>query len=343
MIESAIKSSDLNVYSRFFPVSLLGLVLFFCGPAYSQETKESSQLIKRQKVVQLAYDWMLLESNKKAILKEHGSDFLQFFYEVKSSGRTPKMRDRAHKDGVDFANRYRRYLLAIGAMTEGYEVTDAIAYLALASEFGVTKDRAKLRGLVEMALGRIKFKEVFELKAGEACDDPDKICDSIIAFHFARRAGFPQGKGLKAALKRARDFPYDAHKNTNEDLLIGQDNLATHVIYIQSDYGRLSLDPKAFKVELAYFRRHFDRVLKEKDVEGVAEFMDASRILGVKDDDLMMKKGLSWLLKVQAKDGHFGEGDQYDVYHSTWTALNALRRFRFQGTGPKWKLKNAVK
>jgi hypothetical protein len=327
----------------FFSAALVAVV--FSSAAVSQELpKQKAALEKRRRVYFKAYHWMVKEAHKSEVVAEHGSDFLQFFYEIKSTAKEPSLRKMAAKDGVAHGLRFLKYINKKN-LEDSSDVTAAIAFLALAREFGLDNNVTALRHKVNAAMKRMTFKSIFDIAKGENCRDPELICDAVISFHFARRAGFQEGKGLDWALKLAREFPYrkgadiKAKGEELEDILIGQDNLATHVIYVLSDYGRLRLKAKNFQAELNYIRASWPRVLQEQDVEGVAEFIDSCRILGVPDKDPMMQKGIAWLLTIQAKDGHFGEGDVYDVYHSTWTVINALRPFQFQGQGPLWEAK----
>lgn len=305
--------------------------------APAQERVPSKLSTARRASYVKAYNWMVKDSKKPERMAEYGSDFLQFFYEIKSSAADKDLRERAAKDGLDQAKRCLAYFKKKKDLVLVEEVTEAIAFLALAREFGVKKEAAFLYSKVNVAMKTMSFRALFNIRKGERSDDPEDLCDAVIAFHFARRAGLQEGAGLKWAMGQARAYKYN-NKIDDEDVLLAQDNLVTHVIYVMSDYGRVTLKASNYKAELAYMRDAFKRVYKEEDVEGVAEFIDSSRILGIKDSDPMIKKGLAWLLSVQKADGSFGDGDEYDIYHSTWTALNALRPFRFQGKGPVWKL-----
>ncbi|MDF1661394.1 MAG: hypothetical protein P1V97_06460 [Planctomycetota bacterium] len=305
--------------------------------APAQEKVRSKSATARRGSYVKAYDWMVKDSKDPERMVEYGSDFLQFFYEIKSSAGDKELRERAAKDGLNQAKRCLAYFKKKKDLTLVEEVTEAIAFLALAREFGVKKEASFLYSKVNLAMKTMSFRALFNLSKGERSNDAEDLCDAVIAFHFARRAGLQEGKGLKWAMSQARAYKYDA-KATDEDFLLAQDNLVTHVIYVMSDYGRVTLKASNYKAELAYMRAAFKRVYRDEDVEGVAEFIDSSRILGIKDSDPMIRKGLRWLMTVQKADGSFGEGDEYDVYHSTWTALNALRPFRFQGKGPTWDL-----
>lgn len=305
--------------------------------APAQEKVRSKSSTARRASYFKAYDWMVKDSKKPERMKDYGSDFLQFFYEIKSSAADKELRERAAKDGLDQAKRCLAYFKKKKDLVLVEDVTEAIAFLALAREFGVKKESAFLYSKVSVAMKTMSFQALFNLSKGEKSDDAEDLCDAVIAFHFARRAGLQEGQGLKWAMAQARAYKYDS-KTKDEDVLLNQDNLVTHVIYVMSDYGRVTLKASNYKGELAYMRAAFKRVYREKDVEGVAEFIDSSRILGIKDSDPMIRKGLRWLIGVQKTDGSFGDGDEYDIYHSTWTALNALRPFRFQGKGPAWDL-----
>lgn len=293
---------------------------------------------QRRQAVDRAYRWLAARATNAPVIAAHGSDFLQVFYELKTSAASPKLRQRAAEDGAIVARRCIAYLskLEEGGLPEVFE---AVALLGLAKDFDMKAAAQPVRAKAERWRARFTDSDLYGVEAGVEARSIDELCDALIGQHFLRRAGFEDKGALAWALKLCADHRYVEARELSEDELMAQDNLMTHVVYALSDYGRLSLDRRRFAPEIAYARRSMKRCREADDIEGVAEFTDSLRILGVSDRDEDMAANLRWLLDRQNPDGSFGreDGHFYERYHSTWTALNALRGFRFQGEGPLWK------
>lgn len=281
---------------------------------------------------------MRKQSLKPEHFEEYGSDFLEFYYELAVSAEAG-LAKRALADGRVLLKRLIELHSKAADIEHPDELMEPLSLLALAREFGCKKPLKAIRRRVVKALKDFSFRALFELNKGEACRDADRLCEAIISLHFARRAGFQEGQVLFWALKQAQRFSYKFSEQQEADSVLAQDNLVTHVIYVQSDYGRLKLPPARFKPEMKFIKWRMPACCQSDDIEGVAEFTDSLRILGVPDSHPLMVKALRYLLTKQESDGRFGEADWdfYDRYHSTWTALNALRSFHFKGRGPVWK------
>jgi hypothetical protein len=155
--------------------------------------------------------------------------------------------------------------------------------------------------------------------------------------------------------------------------------LATHAAYVLTNYGRLHLQadspvvstlrghspvvstlrgdssvvstlrsesPVVSKLSgessewiTSYLRKHFHAVLKNEDIELVAEFIDVFRSLGQDEKtDPMIRKGTEFLLRTQHSDGSWGDwkgaDSYYDAMHITWCAVMGLRRRSFMKGTP---------
>jgi hypothetical protein len=72
------------------------------------------------------------------------------------------------------------------------------------------------------------------------------------------------------------------------------------------------------------------------DPEMMGEFLDALRAFGLTDEHPLIRRGVDYLLARQNADGSWGEceeGDLYNLYHPTWTAIDGLREYRWRGLG----------
>jgi len=277
---------------------------------------------------------MLERSQERLAQAEYASDFLEFFYELATSAQDPELRRAARAAGRSFG---RRFLEGLATATDADELTDQIGVLALLPAFGLKS--TELTHRTAEAWPRFELRDRLEVVPGELCRNPDRLCDAVIAVHFAARAGLASRVQLRWILSQAARYDYRPPAELDEDRKLFQDNLVTHVIYVISDYGRLSLAKLPMRRERGYLRRGLPRLMIEGDVELVSEFVDSQRILGLSDKTPSLARALHWLLRHQDLTGGFRGRDTdsyYDRYHSTWTAINAIRRFRFEGQGPRW-------
>ncbi len=289
---------------------------------------------ERSAAVWAAFEWMVEQGRRDVVIEEYGSDFMEFFYELATSADDPRLRARAMTEGRAVTMR------TIAATRDARNATgaiDLISTASLAPEFDVRS--ASLDRLSSEASRKFTFRALYSLEPGEDSADAGEICDAIICLHFARRARLLDGEALEWAMSEAEQFVYGDPARMDPDENIDQMNLVTHVVYVLSDYGRLSLAGCSMGFEREYMLRGLPRLVREGEVEMASEFVDSLRILGVGDEEPVVGQAIEWLLDIQNPDGSFGDPEAQDFYvryHSTWTALNALRRFEFDGTGPRW-------
>jgi hypothetical protein len=106
----------------------------------------------------------------------------------------------------------------------------------------------------------------------------------------------------------------------------------THLIYTLNDYSRFRLLPAWLPQEFDYLRAHLQRPIDADDPELLGEFMDCLRAFGLTDSDPGIAAGVEYLLTHQNVDGSWGDIQGTDVhkrYHTTWTAIDALREYQW--------------
>ena len=275
-------------------------------------------------------------------LEEHGTDFLEFYRELVVSAADPRLRHDALVAGRRFCQRMISRLERRERLLEPMDVVDGATVVSIAAELGLAPRARALRALTVTSLEKLRGAAMGPVTVGRAARSADDLCENLISYHFACRSGLVDPAPLLWSLELASVYEYQDPRELSVDQLVDQDNLLTHVVYVMSDYGRLRLPSERFKVERAALLKLLERARLEVDFEGVAEALDALLIVGVPDDAPELARGRSWLLSEQQDDGSWSlRGfDFYDRYHSTWTALNGLRRFRFRGRGlawPRWR------
>jgi len=70
------------------------------------------------------------------------------------------------------------------------------------------------------------------------------------------------------------------------------------------------------------------------DPETMGEFLDTLKSFGLTEVDPLIQTGIAFILSRQHADGSWGDAGDRDVYHryhSTWTAINGLMDYAWQG------------
>ncbi|HYL92257.1 MAG TPA: hypothetical protein VEW69_03775, partial [Alphaproteobacteria bacterium] len=108
----------------------------------------------------------------------------------------------------------------------------------------------------------------------------------------------------------------------------------THVVYTLDDYGKFRLSRDWLRPEFDYLQANFSEAKELSDGEMLGEFMDTLRAFGKTESDPEIQSGVDYLLSRQNPDGSWGDmhrDDTYTRYHSTWTAVDGLRQYAYQG------------
>ena len=108
----------------------------------------------------------------------------------------------------------------------------------------------------------------------------------------------------------------------------------THIVYTLNDYSRYQLSPRWLPIEHAFLKRNLKQAIAMQDPETMGEFLDALKSFGRAEDHSLIRMGVDYLLATQNQDGSWGDIEVDDIYrrhHPTWTAIDGLREYRWQG------------
>jgi hypothetical protein len=128
--------------------------------------------------------------------------------------------------------------------------------------------------------------------------------------------------------------PYAAPDGSNQEQFDDVSYAITHIVYTLNDYGKYRLSPAWLPQEFNYLRAHIRQAERYEDWETLGEFLDTLRAFGLDESDPEIQVGIDYLLSHQNSDGSWGDvndDDIYNRYHSTWTAIDGLREYSFQG------------
>lgn len=191
----------------------------------------------------------------------------------------------------------------------------------------------------------------FELAGEEACrargmdgDDCTKVTletadldvfyDAMIGSYFTEAFGVSYSTTLEHVLHWLPQFyPYPTLETVGEEKFYDVVYLVTHVVYTRNGYGARRLSPVDYADELAFLLDNFSALLRDNDGETFAELVDTLKSFGITPEVCpSMAEAITRLLDTQNQDGSWGGNDlddPYDRYHTTLTAIDALRDYRF--------------
>jgi len=109
---------------------------------------------------------------------------------------------------------------------------------------------------------------------------------------------------------------------------------ATHVVYTLNDYGAFNISPRWLPDEHRFLTTNIGRAMDCGDCDMIGEFLDALKAFGHSDDSTLLQPAIDFLLTSQNSDGSWGDKDSadcVDLIHATWTAIDGLRDYTWQG------------
>ncbi|HMC59499.1 MAG TPA: hypothetical protein VKJ01_09935 [Candidatus Solibacter sp.] len=161
----------------------------------------------------------------------------------------------------------------------------------------------------------------------------DVWCDALVLTYTADGFGMPLGTShLAVACCAPAMRPYPGAEGAAKTRFSDIVYAITHLIYTLNDYSRFRLLPEWLPEEFEYLRAHLQRPIDADDPELLGEFLDCLRAFGLTDTDPGMAAGVEYLLAHQNADGSWGDVRGTDVhkrYHTTWTAIDALREYQW--------------
>ena len=110
----------------------------------------------------------------------------------------------------------------------------------------------------------------------------------------------------------------------------------THVVYTLNDYNRYRLSRRWLPREFRFLKESVREAIAQHDVEMLGEILDSLKAFGMGNGNPLLKVGIDYFLKHQNRDGSWGEPtkDSYQTYHTTWTVVDGLRDYAWQGLAP---------
>ncbi|MEO8662336.1 MAG: hypothetical protein ABI693_27990 [Bryobacteraceae bacterium] len=265
-------------------------------------------------------------------------DYLWCFYCVSRTAGDSELAELARGIGEEYARRWMASEVAPPKLADAGEVAYYVSLLHVASALGA--DNPQLRRRLKQRMPRFPAREYLGFDpltepppATPARSRYDVWCDALVLTYTGEGFGAPLGAAYADVLRwRPEMLPYrGAEGGANpefRDVVLA----ITHLVYTLNDYGRYLLSPEWLPEEFEFLRSNMNVPLQAGDAELLGEFIDSLRCLGVTEGDADLSRGMEFLLSSQNPDGSWGamnEPDAHIRYHTTWTAMDALREYKW--------------
>jgi hypothetical protein len=292
---------------------------------------------------------------------DYGDDMLWCFYSLSIATADPWIKRTAWDMGQERARQWRRDNPRVPPDADADDVWGLVSGSFSADSLGVRDDAMK-KALAKAArrFSAIDFLR-FDPATGvipdnvrdpcgddapknstsDDCDEPDKIMspyelltDALVTTYTGDHYGVRLGASLAevaALVPRMRPYRVDEDANAG---FIDVSYAVTHIVYALNDYGKYRLRPEWLPDEYAFLKDNLRQSIKDDDPETTGEFLDTLRAFGMTDRDALIQEGMAFVLARQHADGSWGERDgkdAYTPYHSTWTAINGLMDYAWEG------------
>jgi hypothetical protein len=305
-----------------------------------------------------------------AVVPEHfaqfGHDFLWCFCAIARTSADPELRQTAWNQGHALALRWRAGHSQVGQAAGAVELYGLASGSQSADCLGVPDE--SMKRAIRQAASHLTAEEVFGFdpakepppadipktcrKCGkdnsrgtricQGCgtalvmQDPYGVwCDAVIVAYTGERYGVRLGGRFADVVQwLPRMFPYPAPPNTDEAAYRHAAYAITHVVYAFSDYNYYRLRREWLPREFDFLKANLVHSLRMEDPELLGEYLDTLKSFGLTQKDPLLASGIGFLLTHQNADGSWGdpaEPDIYNRYHSTWTAIDGLRDYAWQG------------
>jgi hypothetical protein len=326
------------------------------GSRFTQADRESD--------IQRGLDFIYEMAKSSKDFADWGHDLLWCFYTISSTAASPTVRENALRMGHERAAEWRRTHSDVPTK-DPEDLYEFVSGDDASNRLGVRDD--SLRERVRTAAARfsaVDFLDFDPTKEPPPSDIPKPCprdgaankrgathcarCGAALAFESRYEVwldalvetytgdvyGVPLGASYDDVLKwitvmRPYAPPEKLARSEAYDIVYA----ITHVVYTLNDYGKYRLSPKWLPEEFEYLRRNAEMAARDHDAESLGEFMDTLRAFGMSESDALIRSGIEYLLARQNSDGSWGSwsGDAYARYHTTWTAIDGLRQYAFQG------------
>jgi hypothetical protein len=295
-----------------------------------------------------------------------GDDLLWCFYSISATAKNPKLREMAWNMGHERALEWRRIHPAVPSDSSVDEISDLVFGSDSADRLGARD--ADFKQQLRQAVRKYSVNDflLFDpVREPPPSDIPEQcakcrhwnergatVCrycgapltmrnrydvwaDALVATYTGDIYGVMLGAHYRDVIRWISIMrPYPARTTSGTGNFYDVVYAVTHVIYTLNDYNRYLISPRWMPQEFQYLKTNLEEAVRLHDPETLGEFLDTLRDFGMSEHDALIRIGVDYLLSNQNSDGSWGnlkDPDSYNRYHSTWTAIDGLREYEFQG------------
>jgi hypothetical protein len=253
------------------------------------------------------------------------------FFHLATRSRQGDFTRRARSLSRRSATRWLAEYPRMPARTPPDEALFGYAYGAYtASRVGL--DTRALRRDLSAGASAIRARELFGFDPRrEAPPAPDAWMSAMVATHIAEGVGMRLRWTLRDTARWRHAMQPYPRPRARRLSATGWDafSAVTHLVYVLSDYNLSQLPRAPFEPEAQFLRAGCEVAIRDDDVEGMGEALDALMALGEPETDPLLARARARILALQNRDGSWGlrTDAPYTRLHKTWTALDGLTRY----------------
>jgi hypothetical protein len=279
-------------------------------------------------------------------LEGYGDDLLWCLYSVSRTSADARVRQEAAGAARRAARRWGQSHSVLPAHPDADDLLSLATGHAVLERLGVPaagmKDRIRAAAAGLPVRAYLLFDPAREAPPADlpARARYDLWCDALITSFFGDLYGVTLGAPYAEVIRWLPAMrPYPAPSDTAEYYAALYS--ITHVIYTLNHYSVYAVRPECLAPEFEFLKAALETPLQTpqqtaaapRDPESTGEFLDTLRAFGMTARDAPIRTGVEYLLSTQNADGSWGDvksADIYTRYHSTWTAVDGLREYRFE-------------
>lgn len=258
--------------------------------------------------------------------EKYGDNYLWCFAGIAVTSSDPALRSLARRMGQERAREWRIRHPRVPDRPDPDEILMLVKGSYAADQLGVPDQRMK----ADLVRAARHYRARDYLGFDPAREPPPgDILDALAPVYIGDAYGVSFGAYLEDVTQWIPKLrPY----RDREDVAY----TITHLVYVLNGYSRYRLRPEWLPEEFEFLRANLKQTIAADDPETVGEFLDTLKSFGLTEDDALIGSGTEFLLSRQNPDGSWGDPEAEDIYsryHPTWTAIDGLRDYRWQGEG----------
>jgi len=347
-----------QVHGRAYIAALTTATVAYAGIAGCQ-SRENRALwpgakftqADRLRATRRGLDFVYAVATKPENFRVFGHDFLLCFYIISNTARDSELRRRAREMGIERAREWRRAHAEVPASADAADVKNLTIGSYSAEQLGFPD--AHFKELLRQAARRFSARDFLKFDApvepprdlaprpGSSDDGSggrsryDVYLDALICTYFGDAYGITLGASYKDVIRWLPAMrPYPARNTTDEETFHDALGAVAHVVYTLDGYTNCKIAGNLLPQEFVFLESNLTTAIERKDPEILGEFLDTLKAFGLDESDEVVRNGESYLLSTQNADGSWGDTetkDVYERYHTTWTAVDGLREYLWNG------------